>query len=154
MNISANNQINDSAARATGLDFLRRSMAGALMAAAITAMGVGLAATSLADVGEQTPNLGTPGHADATCKTEPWGFLGSQRRTLCDGPVSGDGSWKRERTIWVPAHRETTSCYGRGSRYSSMNCYGGYWIDERLVSNEAYPVRPDTVLPDEPGHLG
>jgi hypothetical protein len=27
-------------------------------------------------------------------------------------------------------------------------------VNERLVSNETYPVRPDTVLPDEPGHLG
>jgi len=27
-------------------------------------------------------------------------------------------------------------------------------VNERLVSNETYPVRPDTVLSDEPGHLG
>jgi hypothetical protein len=25
-------------------------------------------------------------------------------------------------------------------------------VNERLISNETYPVRPDTVLPDEPGH--
>ncbi len=43
----------------------------------------------------------------------------------------------------------------RGSRdYSRTNCFGGYWVNERLISNETYPVRPDTVLPDEPGHLG
>jgi hypothetical protein len=27
-------------------------------------------------------------------------------------------------------------------------------VNERLISNETYPVRPETVLPDEPGHLG
>ena len=135
--------------------FLRRSMAGALLAAAITATGVGLAAAGQADAGEQAPSLGSPSRADAYCKTEPWGFLGSQRRTLCDGPISNDGSWSRERTLWVPAHRDMPSCSRSGSSYySSTSCYGGYWVNERLVSNETYPVRPDTVLPDEPGHLG
>ena len=134
-----------------GIGFLRRSMAGALLATAITATGVGLAATSQAD----TPDFATPARADAACKTEPWGFLGSQRRTLCDGPISKDGSWSRERTIWVPAHQTMYSCLNSpGRSYSSTNCSGGYWVDQRLVSNETYPVRPDTVLPDEPGHLG
>jgi hypothetical protein len=46
----------------------------------------------------------------------------------------------------------TSSC-GSFSYSSYANCYGGYMVNERLVSNETYPVRPDTVLPDEPGHL-
>src|SRR5277367_5248368 len=146
-----------STARVTGTGFLRRGIAGALLATAITATAVGLAATSHADFGDPTPDFASSARPDAHCKTEPFGFLGSQRRTLCDGPISADGSWSRERTIWVPAHYSTPICTSRGgsSSYSSFtDCYGGYMVNERLVSNETYPVRPDTVLPDEPGHLG
>ena len=138
----------------SAITFLRRGMAGALLATTIGATAVGLAATSRADAGDQIPNI--PGPA-ANCKTDPWGFVGSQRRTLCDGPISSDGSWSRERTIWVPAHYSAPMCTGTssGRSYSSYtNCYGGYFVNERLISNETYPVRPDTVLPDEPGHLG
>ncbi len=158
MNTSTDtNQTHDttaSTARATEIGFLRRTMAGALLATAITATAVGLAAAAHADDG--APNLGSPAPAGAICKTEPWGFLGSQRRTLCDGPISGDGSWSRERTIWVPAHYNTPICstIGGGSSSSHTSCSGGYFVNERLVSNETYPVRPETVLPDEPGHLG
>ncbi len=160
MNTSTNtNQTLDtttSTAGATGIGFLRRTMAGALLATAVTAIAVGLAATSHADDGAPAPNFGGPAQTGANCKTEPWGFLGSQRRTLCDGPISGDGSWSRERTIWAPAHYSTPICtsYGSNRSYSSYNCSGGYFVNERLVSNETYPVRPETVLPDEPGHLG
>jgi hypothetical protein len=124
-------------------------MAGALLSMAITATAVGLAATAHADDGTPAPN--TP-----NCQTHPWSFLGSQRRTLCDGPISSDGSRSRTRTIWVPAHYDRPICTTSGGRsYSSYaNCSGGYFINEREVSNETYPVRPDTVLPDEPGHLG
>lgn len=80
------------------------------------------------------------------CQTVPWGFLGSQRRTLCDTPVRADGSWLRERTIWWPERWVPVSC----GRYS---CSGGYWQDAG-GNRETYPVTPDTVLPDEPGHLG
>jgi hypothetical protein len=159
MNTSTNtNQTHDtmtSTARATG--FLRRNIAGALLAMAFAATGIGFAATSYADDGSAAPDLAGAVHPGPTCKTEPFGFLGSQRRTLCDGPISSDGSWSRERTIWVPAHYSTPICTSRGgsSSYSSYSdCYGGYMVNERLVSNETYPVRPETVLPDEPGHLG
>jgi hypothetical protein len=102
------------------------------------------------------PNLAGPAHVGANCQTDPWGFLGSQRRTLCDGPISSDGSWSRERTIWAPAHYSTPICTSRSGSSSSSytSCSGGYYIDERLIGNETYPVRPDTVLADEPGHLG
>ena len=43
--------------------------------------------------------------AQADCQSVPWGFLGSQTRTLCDTPLAPDGSWTRRRTIWVPAHQ-------------------------------------------------
>ncbi len=157
MSTSTNtNQTHDTTtrtARATGIGFLRRSMAGALLATAFTATAVGLAATSYAD-DAPAPNFGGFAHTGANCKTEPFGFLGSQRRTLCDGPISSDGSWSRERTIWVPAHYSMPICIGGHSSSSYTSCSGGYMINERLVSDETYPVRPDTVLPDEPGHLG
>src|SRR6185437_8707237 len=45
--------------------------------------------------------------------------------------------------------------HGSGRSYSSYSsCTSGYMVNERLISNETYPVRPETVLPDEPGHLG
>jgi hypothetical protein len=157
MNTSANtNQIHHtttSSARATGIGFLRRSLAGALLASAITATAIGLAATSHADFGDPPPDFGSSARPEAHCKTEPFGFLGSQRRTLCDGPISRDGSWSRERTIWVPAHRVPETCTSGGAHDSFSFCYGGNWVDQRLVSNETYPVRPETVLPDEPGHV-
>lgn len=85
------------------------------------------------------------------CDSVPWGFLGSQVRTLCDGPMLADGSWMRARVIWVPAHQVPFTCtYGT----FSSSCSGGYFVDESVVSAEKYPVRPETVLPDEPGYLG
>ena len=60
MNTSANtNQTQDnttSALRAKGIGILRRGMAGALLATAISATAVGLAATSHADDGTPGPN--------------------------------------------------------------------------------------------------
>jgi hypothetical protein len=93
----------------------------------------------------------TPPPPGVGCETVPWGFLGSQRRTLCDGPIAPDGGWMRARVVAVPAHQVPFTCsYGR---YSS-SCSGGYFVDTRIVSEELYPVRPETVLPDEPGHIG
>jgi hypothetical protein len=92
-----------------------------------------------------------PAHASPGCETIPWGFLGSQKRTLCDGPMLPDGSWERGRVVWVPAHQVPFTCtYGR---YSST-CSGGYFVNETTISQESYFVRPETVLPDEPGYLG
>lgn len=85
------------------------------------------------------------------CESVPWGFLGSQLRTLCDGPMLADGSWMRARVVWVPAHQVPFRC--TYSRYSS-SCSGGYFVDDSVISAEEYPVRPETVLPDEPGYLG
>jgi hypothetical protein len=142
-------------ARTTLVGFRRRTLAGALLAMTIAGTAVGLAATSHADFGDPAPDYAHSTRPGANCKTEPWGFLGSQRRTLCDTPVAGDGSWSRERTIWTPAHMTSSYCYGGSSDrfYGSGICTGGYFVDQKLISNETYPVRPDTVLPDEPGHL-
>lgn len=101
--------------------------------------------------------LSTPAHADPLpqgCIRQPWGFLGSQVRAICDGPIRSDGSWVRGRIIATPAHYVPLSCYTSGGSYSSFtNCYGGYHVDYSEQDHEVYIVTPDTVLPDEPGHI-
>lgn len=87
----------------------------------------------------------------ANCDTVLWGFLGGQRRTVCDSPKRANGEWTRRRVIWVPAHQVPFTCsYGR---YFS-SCSGGYFVDTYVVDKDEYPVRDDTVLADEPGWLG
>lgn len=92
----------------------------------------------------------TPG-----CESIRWGFLGMQTRQICDGPIRPDGSWMRERIIGVPAHyvNPSSSCSG-GRYYSNCTYYAGGWVDDQIQSHEVYVVTPDSVLPDEPGHLG
>ena len=87
------------------------------------------------------------------CESVPWGFLGSQTRSICDGPMMADGSWTRFRMVWVPAHQVPlrTSCYGTYS--VSCSTTGGYWADDVIISKEKYPVTPDIVVPGEPGWL-
>lgn len=97
-----------------------------------------------------------PAHADTIvgCKTDLWGFLASQRRELCDGPIHADGSWLRRRVIFVPAHQVPLSCFTSGGPYfASTNCSGGYYQPYSEVDRETYAVTPATVLGDEPGHL-
>lgn len=101
----------------------------------------------------------SPVHANPlppNCETHPWGFLGlTKTRIICDGPIQPDGSWMRERWIGVPAHYAypSSSCsYGEWS--SNCTYYPGGPVSAKSDSDETYPVRPDTVLPDEPGHLG
>jgi hypothetical protein len=144
MNTSATTT-HDTTTSTAGIGSLHRVMAGALLATVIATTAVGLAATSHAEF--RAPST-------ANCKTDPWGFLGAQRRTLCDGPITSDGSWSRERTIWLPAHYSMPICTSGGGCSSYATCYGGHPVPERQISNETYPVRPETVLPGEPGHLG
>lgn len=100
-----------------------------------------------------------PARADSlpsNCEVRPWGFLGlTQIRGICDDPIQADGSWMRHRMIGTPAHYRpaTTSCSG-GYYLSTCYTYPGGWVDEQIADDETYPVRPETVLPDEPGHLG
>src|SRR2546421_507484 len=122
MNTSANtNHSTTRTARAARIEFLRRSMAGALLASAIGATALGLATTSHADA--EVPRFGGEAPVGTNCQTDMWGFLGSQRRTLCDGPISGYGSWSRHRTIWMPAHRTSYYCTNRSDWY--RDCSGG-----------------------------
>lgn len=121
----------------------KRCVRGALAAAAV---GAAIAAS----IGH-APTA----HADDNCQVDLWGFLFSQRRTICDGPVFADGSWNRLRIVWIPAHQVPLSCSTYGGSYSShTTCSGGYFQPYTELDNEIYPVTPETVLQDEPGHLG
>ena len=94
---------------------------------------------------------GSPGRSFRLgCETIHWGFLGSQLRTVCDGPVQPDGSWMRYRVVWVPAHHVPYSTYCGTYSCSSS---GGYSVGQTVVAKEIYVVFPTNVLPDEPGWL-
>lgn len=92
--------------------------------------------------------------APSGCETVPWGFLGSSQRSICDGEFRPDGSWLRAREFWTAAHNVplTTYCSG-GTYFSSCTTSGGYFQPRTSKGIETYVVTPDTVLPDEPGHL-
>lgn len=118
---------------------------------AAMAAGAVLAGTAIgAGVAKANP---VPGHAN--CDVALWGFLGSQRRIICDGPVGRDGSWMRERLVFTPAHMTpTTSSCSSGSYSSYCTIYPGGWVDDYVVADDTYTVTEATVLSDEPGHLG
>ena len=110
---------------------------------ATVAIGVGVS-MGFAPMAQAAPDPGIG------CETVRWGFLGSQRRTICDGPTRPDGSWSRARVIWTPAHQVPVTCYS--NRYYG-SCSGGYYVDTTIQAQEEYVVFPDNVLPDEPGWL-
>lgn len=98
-----------------------------------------------------------PARADtlpSNCIQQPWlygGLIGRwTTRTICDGPIQADGSWQRGREFYAPAGYVPARCsWG----YYVGGCTGGYWLP--VFDNvDHYPVTADTVLPDEPGHLG
>lgn len=97
----------------------------ALAVAAIVIVGIGYATV---------PAKAAPG---VGCETIRWGFLGSQRRTVCDTPRRADGSWTRAREVWVPA--------GWVPGY----CSGSYWVS---CSSGYYRERGTVGLRGVPGH--
>jgi hypothetical protein len=108
----------------------------------------GLAALALLGVVPVIPAQAMPDGMG--CERIRWGFLGYQRRDICDGPRRPDGSWERTRMIFTPA--------GYVSAYSSCGYYScsyhpGYYREETVQGFERYIVFPSNVLPDEPGWL-
>ena len=87
---------------------------------------------------------------DAVRGPSAGGFLGSQWRTVFDGPRRPDGSWERERRIWTPAGYVPRSTYCGTYSCSSS---GGYYREESATGYERYLVFDVNVLPDEPGWL-
>lgn len=116
---------------------IARLAGAALLTAALAAGSVTVAADARADY--------EPG-----CVSQFWMYgLRGTTRTLCDGPVRADGSWMRIRQFYAPRRYVPMTC-NWGSYGGS--CYGGYWLEE-FDKRDTYPVTPDTVLPDEPGHI-
>lgn len=89
----------------------------------------------------------------ANCEVLKWGFLGSQRRVICDGPLQADGSWMRRRIVFTPAHTTPGYSYCSGGSYSYCTYYPPQWVDDQIWGDDYYLVTPETVLRDEPGHL-
>ena len=124
-------------------DTLRAIRNGAItIATAATAAAVLGLSGATAPVAQAAPDLG--------CESIRWGFLGSQWRTICDGPRNPDGSWLRARRVWTPAG------WVRGSSYCgtySCSYSAGYYREESTTAFESYIVFDSNVLPDEPGWL-
>lgn len=93
--------------------------------------------------------------APANCHQQPWlygGLFGRMTtRTLCDGPIRDDGSWLRHRNFYSASYYKPYSC---SWSYGSGSCSGGYQVAEFDTGVDEYVVTPETVLADEPGHLG
>ena len=108
-------------------------------------------------------DLATPAQADepiwpdgyeAGCETVGWGFLGQDRRVICDGPKRPDGSWMRGRMFLTPAHVVPARSFCSGGAYSSTCTFSEkYYVDEVIHSKDHYPVTDDTVPAGEPGWL-
>jgi hypothetical protein len=81
------------------------------------------------------------------CQTDPFGPMGSQRRTLCDGPVLPDGSWSRERTIWAPAWYQPGNCLGGSSPSSSRNCSPGTRSLSKFSATKPTQCNPTRYCP-------
>lgn len=105
-----------------------------------------------------TGALWLAGRANATppnCHQQPWlygGLFGRMTtRTLCDGPIRADGSWLRHRNFYSASYYKPISC---SWSYGSGSCSGGYQVAEFDTGVDEYVVTIETVLADEPGHLG
>ncbi|MEU0498799.1 hypothetical protein [Mycobacterium sp. NPDC006124] len=123
-----------------------RLAGGVVLSAAAALVALGAPAVGHADPGPTAgPTMG--------CEVIHWGFLGNDRRKVCDGPKQSDGTWQRTRTVFTPERDTPVSC--SSNPYHPENgtfCYGGY-RPETIQTQETYPVTPATVLPDEPGWL-
>ncbi|MBB2992487.1 hypothetical protein FHR72_003988 [Mycolicibacterium iranicum] len=123
--------------------------------------GVYTALTTAAAIASSVSIVGLAPSANAqqNCFTDQVrrGIFGLQflTRTMCDGPVLPDGSWMRHRLIGIPAHyRNASSSCTSGTYTSNCTYYEAGWVREQIYEEDFYPVRPETVLPDEPGHIG
>uniref|UniRef100_A0AAU8GRR5 CDGP domain-containing protein n=1 Tax=Mycobacterium phage Pharb TaxID=3136626 RepID=A0AAU8GRR5_9VIRU len=113
---------------------------------------VGLAAAAVAVAAVTSAPIASADY-DPGCKVDLWGFLGSSRRLICDGPLQPDGSWMRSREFYVPAHHVPLRTTCSGSYSVTCTTTGGYFQERQSDGIEVYPVTPATLLGDEPPHL-
>jgi hypothetical protein len=114
----------------------------------LAAVALGIAPPALAD--GDLWSAPAAGGSNLGCETVDWGFLGSQQRTICDGPRQADGSWMRYRVIWTPAGYVPRSTYCGSYSCSSS---GGYYRPQTLQAKENYIVFDENVVQGEPGWL-
>lgn len=104
-----------------------------------------LAVAAVLGIPAQPATASEPG-----CVSQFWMYgLRASTRIICDSPQRPDGSWMRARAFVAPRFFVPITCVN--GTYVTY-CNGGYW-QEALDVREVYPVTPDTVLPDEPGHI-
>ena len=111
--------------------------------AAATLAAVLVAAGCTAPIASATPE---------NCVEQFWRYgLRSATRIICDSPITADGSWTRGRAFTAPGYIAD----GYGICYSEVFCtYTPAREVAALDVRDYYRVTPETVLPDEPGHVG
>lgn len=82
----------------------RRIAGVAVLAAAPALIAFGVPAVGHADTNPVQAGAGVG------CETIHWGFLGADRRQICDGPKQADGTWQRTRTVFTPSYFKPFSC--------------------------------------------
>lgn len=86
------------------------------------------------------------------CVEQFWRYgLRAATRIICDSPITADGSWTRGRAFTAPGYVAD----GISVCYSAVFCtYTPAREVAALDVRDYYRVTPQTVLPDEPGHVG
>jgi len=92
------------------------------------------------------------GATPENCTEQFWRYgLRAATRIICDSPITADGSWTRGRAFTAPGYVAD----GISVCYSAVFCT---FTPAREVAaldvREYYRVTPETVLPNEPGHIG
>ena len=118
----------------------------------VAALGIGVISGSGVPVAQALPY---------GCESVAWGPFGTQKRQLCDGILSVDGSWMRQRIVAIPAgYRDGSSqCYGggllMGVSVGWQNCTtrAAGLYPQVTFENITYRVYPDSIPAGEPGYL-
>ncbi|AYD86311.1 hypothetical protein KIY81_gp56 [Mycobacterium phage Bugsy] len=110
-------------------------------------------AASIAAPTANADELAWPADYNAGCDHIRWGFLGSQVRTICDGPRRPDGSWHRGRLITVPAHTKPAKTTCSGTYSVTCTHYESRDVDTKIIEKVYYDVTDETIPPGEPGWL-
>ncbi|QGJ88315.1 hypothetical protein SEA_DREAMTEAM1_35 [Mycobacterium phage DreamTeam1] len=87
------------------------------------------------------------------CENIRWGFLGGERRTICDSAKRPDGSWDRRRMIWSPSYVKPARTTCSGSYSVTCTHYERREVDAQFGEVEQYVVTDDNVPQGEPGWL-
>jgi hypothetical protein len=90
---------------------------------------------------------------DSGCEYIRWGFLGSQMRTICDGPRRPDGSWQRGRLISIPSHTLPARSTCSGTYSVTCTYREKQEVDMKIIEKVFYDLTDGTIPEGEPGWL-